>query len=62
MVAFSGEIRDDKKFMSMMEDWAFLDVKVVEEPKSLPFLVVKILVRSLIFSISKRNFMFTERS
>ena len=40
--AGTGEVRDDRKHMSMLEDfWSFLVVKVVEEQKSLLFLVVK---------------------
>ena len=39
--AGTGEVRDDRKHMSMLEDFYFLVVKVVEEQKSLLFLVVK---------------------
>ena len=51
----TGEMRDDKKHMSMLEDFK-LDAKVVVEQKLLPYQVVKILANLLTFSISKRNY------
>ena len=53
--ANTGEIRDDRKFMSMMEDFEALDVKVVEELKSLHFLVDRTWENFLILSTSRRN-------
>ena len=52
----TGEIRDDKRFMSMMEDFLpFLVVKVVVVLRLLHFLVVKTLVKSPISTTSRRN-------
>ena len=40
--ASTGELKDDRKHMSMLEDfWLARDVKVVEEQKSLHWQVVK---------------------
>ena len=51
----TGEIRDDKRFMSMMEDFGFLVVKVVVVLRLLHYLVVKTLVKSPISTTSRRN-------
>ena len=42
--ADTGEIRDDRKYMAMLEDFGCQEEKVVEEPKSQLYLVDKILV------------------
>ena len=53
--ANTGEIRDDKKYMAMLEDFNFPGVRVEEEPKSPLSLADKTWVKSLILSILKRN-------
>ena len=54
--ANTGEIRDDKKYMAMLEDfWIFPGVRAEEEPKSPLSLADKTWVKSLILSILKRN-------
>ena len=54
--AKTGEVRDDKKYMSMLEDFLnFQGVKVVEEQKFLLFLADKISENLLILSISRAN-------
>ena len=54
--ANTGEIRDDKKYMAMLEDFNFPGVRAEEELKSpLSSLADKTWVKSLILSILKRN-------
>ena len=55
--ANTGEVRDDRKFMSMMEDFGFLEEKVVEALKSQLFQVDRILGElSDIEYFQKKNF------
>ena len=54
--AQTGAIRDDKKFMSMMEDFWLPREKVVVVLKLLHFLVVRTLVKLLISITSRENF------
>ena len=54
--ANTGEIRDDKKYMAMLEDFWFLDEREDVVLKFLLFLEVKTLVKSRILSTLKRNF------
>ena len=51
--ASTGEIRDDKKYMAMLEDFWPLEGKEVVELKFLLYLEVKTLVKSRILSTSK---------
>ena len=53
--ANTGEMRDDKKMMSMMEDFWLPRRKVVVVPKLPHFLVVKTLVKLLILITSREN-------
>ena len=53
--ANTGEIKDDKKFMSMLEDFWLPRRKAVEEPKSLRSQVDKILENLRMSNTSKRN-------
>ena len=53
--AQTGEVRDDRKFMSMMEDFWLPRRKVVAELRSLPCLAVRIWENSLILNTSRRN-------
>ena len=43
--ASTGEIRDDRNHMSMLEDFGYLEEKVVEEQRLPHFQAVLILVR-----------------
>ena len=54
--ANTGEIRDDKKYMAMLEDFWLPREKEVVELKFLLCLEVKTLVKSRILSTSKRNY------
>jgi hypothetical protein len=54
--ANTGEIRDDRKYMAMLEDFWLPRREVVEEPRLQPYLVVKTLVNLQILNIFKRNF------
>ena len=54
--ANTGEIRDDKKHMSMMEDFWLPRREGGRGTEITHFLVVKTLVRLLILTISRRNF------
>ena len=53
--ANTGEVRDDKKYMSMLEDFDFHVVKVVVVQRFPHFLADKTLVKSPTSSISKTN-------
>ena len=55
--ANTGEVRDDRKFMSMMEDFLrLLEEKVVEALKSQLFQVDRIWENFLILNIFRKNF------
>ena len=54
--AGTGEIRDDRKFMSMMEDFWLPRREGGRELRSPPCLVVRIWENSLILNTSRRNF------
>ena len=54
--ANTGEVRDDRKMMSMLEDFWALVVKVVEEQKLPRYLVDKTLANLQILNTSKRNY------
>ena len=53
--ANTGEVRDDRKMMSMLEDFQNPRREGGVEPRLLPYLVDKILENLQILSISKRN-------
>jgi hypothetical protein len=53
--ANTGEIRDDRKHMSMLEDYWLPRREVVKEQKFQLYPVVKILERWKMFFTSKRN-------
>ena len=54
--ANTGEVRDDRKMMSMLEDFWPIVAKVVVELRSLLYLVDKILVNLQTLNTSKRNY------
>ena len=54
--AQTGEVRDDKKFMSMMEDFWLPREKVVVELKLQHLPVDKILVNYQILNTSRKNY------